>query len=66
MEIKAKQTQERFKDAPFFNPNLSVIIAGLGGIGSHLSYILSRQGYDTYLYDFDTIDTVNVGKVDCP
>lgn len=61
-EIKAKLTQERFKDAPFFNPNLSVIIAGLGGTGSHVSYILSRQGYETYLYDMDTIEVHNVGS----
>lgn len=61
-EIKVKLTQERFKDAPFFNPNLSIIIAGLGGIGSNLSYILCRQGYDTYLYDFDIIEAVNIGS----
>lgn len=61
-ENKAKLTQERFKDAPFFNPNLSIIIAGLGGIGSYVSYILCRQGYNTYLYDFDTIEVHNIGS----
>ena len=60
-EIKAKLSQERFKDAPFFNPNLSIIIAGLGGTGSHLSYILCRQDYETYLYDMDHIEIHNVG-----
>jgi hypothetical protein len=61
-EIKAKSTQERFKDAPYFNPNLSVIIAGLGGTGSHISYVLCRQGYSTVLYDMDNIETVNIGS----
>ncbi len=62
MQEKNNLTQERFKDAPFFNPNLSIIIAGLGGIGSYVSYILCRQGYDTYLYDFDLIEIHNVGS----
>lgn len=60
-EIIAKQTQSRFKDAPFFNPNLSIIIAGLGGTGSHVSYILSRQGYNTCVYDMDSVEIHNLG-----
>lgn len=56
------ETQTRFKDAAWFNPNLEIIIAGLGGIGSNLSYILSRQGYITYLFDFDSIEIHNVGS----
>ncbi len=62
MSNKAKSTQERFKDAPFFNPDLSVIIAGLGGTGSHVNYILCRQGYNTVLYDMDIVEIHNVGS----
>ncbi len=54
--------QTRFKDAPFFKPDLDIIIAGLGGIGSNLSYSLCRQGYNMYLYDFDTISIENIGS----
>lgn len=54
--------QTRFKDAPFYKPDLDIIIAGLGGIGSNVSYSLCRQGYTMYLYDFDTIELHNVGS----
>ncbi len=56
------ETHQRFKDADFYNPNLDVIILGLGGIGSYVSNCLCRQGYEMYLYDFDTIETINLGS----
>lgn len=56
------ETHQRFKDADFYNPNLDVIILGLGGIGSYVSNCLCRQGYEMYLYDFDTIETINIGS----
>lgn len=62
MEIKSNPTQDGFKDAPFFNPNLSVVIGGLGGIGSNVSYNLCRQNYEMFLYDFDSIEIHNLGK----
>ena len=57
-----KETQLRFSDAIWFDPSLEIIIAGLGGTGSHISYVLSRQGYTSYLYDFDTIEVHNIGS----
>lgn len=56
------ETHQRFKDADFYNPNLDVIILGLGGIGSYVSNCLCRQGYEMYLYDFDTVETINIGS----
>lgn len=56
------ETHQRFKDADFYNPNLDIIILGLGGIGSYVSNCLCRQGYEMYLYDFDTIETINLGS----
>lgn len=56
------ETHQRFKDADFYNPNLDIIILGLGGIGSYVSNCLCRQGYEMYLYDFDTVETINIGS----
>jgi hypothetical protein len=56
------EIQSRFKAAPFVNPGLTITIGGAGGIGSHLSYTLCRQDYTTYIYDFDNIETLNVGS----
>jgi hypothetical protein len=58
----SNETHERFKDADFYNPNLSIIILGAGGIGSWLNTCLCRQGYETYIYDFDNIEVLNVGS----
>jgi molybdopterin/thiamine biosynthesis adenylyltransferase len=56
------EIQTRFKDAPFYKPDLEIIIAGLGGIGSYTSYSLCRQGYTMFLYDFDTVEIHNIGS----
>ena len=56
------ETHQRFKDADFYNPNLDIIILGLGGIGGYVSNCLCRQGYEMYLYDFDTVETINIGS----
>lgn len=53
--------QQRFKDAGWFDPTLEIIICGLGNIGSNVSYILCKQNYNTYLYDFDTVSIENIG-----
>ncbi len=60
--IVENETHLRFKDADFYNPNLDVIILGLGGIGSYVSNAICRQGYEMYLYDFDSVEVINVGS----
>lgn len=54
---------ERFKDAPWYsNTNAeSVMIGGAGGIGSWLTFFISRAGFKPILYDFDRIEAHNLG-----
>lgn len=54
--------QDRFKDAPFFDPSYNIIIGGLGGIGSSVNYNICRQNYEMYLYDMDIIEPHNLGS----
>jgi len=51
----------RFSDAPWYRPDIDVIIGGAGGIGSWLSLFLGRQECNIYLYDDDVIDETNLG-----
>jgi len=51
----------RFSELPWYNPNLNIIIGGVGGIGSWLSLYLARAGYILYLFDDDIIDETNIG-----
>lgn len=54
--------QARFKDAPWFPKNDEIVmIGGAGGIGSWLTYFLTKIGFRAYLYDFDTVETHNLG-----
>jgi molybdopterin/thiamine biosynthesis adenylyltransferase len=54
--------QQRFKDADWFpKEDQSVLIGGAGGIGSWLSFFLSKIGYNIYLFDFDTVEEHNLG-----
>ena len=54
--------QSRFRDAPFFETasKTSVALGGAGGIGSWLTLFLSRIVRNVYLYDFDTVEKVNM------
>jgi hypothetical protein len=52
---------ERFKDAPWYGAKLDVTVGGAGGIGSWLTFFLSRTGHNIFLYDHDTVEAVNVG-----
>ena len=56
------QKTVRFSDAIWYKPGISVIIGGVGSIGSHLSYYLGRQECDMYLYDMDSVDEVNLAE----
>jgi molybdopterin/thiamine biosynthesis adenylyltransferase len=51
----------RFNEAIWYNPNVSIVVGGVGGIGSYLSFLLARQEANLYLYDFDLIETHNLG-----
>jgi molybdopterin/thiamine biosynthesis adenylyltransferase len=54
--------QARFKDAPWFpREGEIVMIGGAGGIGSWLTYFLTKIGFRAYLYDFDTVEVHNLG-----
>ena len=52
---------DRFKDAPWIDKNISVIVIGAGGIGSWLTLFLSRIGYNVRLYDNDIFEEHNMG-----
>jgi hypothetical protein len=59
--INEAQTN-RFKDAPWFPQTEELtVIGGAGGIGSWLAFFLNRAGFGTLMYDFDTIETHNLG-----
>lgn len=53
----------RFKDAPFMDlvPKTEITVGGAGGIGSYLSYYLTRIGYECYIYDDDSVEEHNLG-----
>lgn len=55
-----KQSTVRFSEAYFYKPNVEVIILGLGGIGSWVALNLARLECNLHLYDFDTVDEVNL------
>lgn len=52
----------RFKDAPWFpQRDELVMIGGAGGIGSWLTFFLTRAGFKPTVYDFDRIEEHNTG-----
>lgn len=54
--------RDRFKDADWFpKGDETVVIGGQGGIGSWLTLLLSRIGYNLVTYDFDTVEEHNIG-----
>jgi hypothetical protein len=59
---KAKHPHHgRFSDAIWYDPDFCTpIIGGAGGIGSWLTVLLSRAGYNLIIYDFDTYDQTNM------
>ena len=52
----------RFKGADWFLwlYKRPVILGGAGGIGSFVSFFLSRLGCHIYIYDMDTFETINM------
>lgn len=64
MSFLLGEEQGRFKDAPFASkiPFQSVTIGGVGGIGSWLTLILAKMGFQTMsIYDFDVVEKHNLG-----
>lgn len=51
----------RFSSAPWLNYDGNIIIFGVGGIGSNLSYILSKIGYSLIVVDYDRVEPYNIG-----
>jgi len=53
----------RFKDISWAKiaPDYNILVIGLGGIGSWLSLLLNRAGYNTILVDFDRVEAHNIG-----
>lgn len=56
------QKYDRFKDAPWFQQGVRppVLIGGAGGIGSWLTVLLNRAGFETYIFDNDNLEAVNM------
>lgn len=56
------QKYDRFKSAPWFQEGVRppVLIGGAGGIGSWLTLLLNRAGFETWVYDFDTLEAINM------
>jgi molybdopterin/thiamine biosynthesis adenylyltransferase len=52
----------RFKDAPWFpKKEVSTVVGGAGGIGSWLSFLLARAGFNPVIYDYDIVEEHNIG-----
>lgn len=54
-------TTTRFKDASWYDNNLEVMVGGVGGIGSWLSFLLGRQNIRLIIFDNDVVNNVNLG-----
>lgn len=61
--LRVNTVTSRFKDAEWFKAmkDISVSVIGLGGIGSHVAFLLSRlQVKYLYFYDNDKVESVNL------
>lgn len=60
MELKVKQSSIRFSEAYFYEPNVEVLVLGVGGIGSWTALSLARLDCNIYIQDMDSVDEVNL------
>lgn len=53
----------RFKDAVWYSGTKIVpcLVGGAGGIGSWLTLLLARAGFEPYVFDFDLLEEHNLG-----
>ena len=58
----APEHHARFKGIPWYDPNYSMILGGVGGIGSMLAFMLGRAGYTLILFDDDRVEKHNQGN----
>lgn len=54
-------SRERFQDALWFKKPIYIKVYGAGGIGSWLTFFLTRAGFNVELYDFDHVEEHNLG-----
>ena len=60
--MRTQEQTNRFKDADWLPKNReAVLVGGAGGIGSWVTFFLTKIGFNAYLYDFDTVETHNLG-----
>ena len=60
--MRTQEQTNRFKDADWLPKNKeAVLVGGAGGIGSWVTFFLTKIGFNAYLYDFDTVETHNLG-----
>lgn len=53
-------SRDKVKEAPWFEPNQSVTVGGLGSIGSWLTFFMGRIVNNIYVYDFDSVEEHNL------
>lgn len=61
--LNIDDTTARFSSALWFEEiqNKTILLAGLGGIGSYVAFLLSRMHpYGIFMYDDDVVETVNL------
>ena len=62
MEIMDTETTARFKDAIWLQYQHPITIIGIGGIGSWVAFLLFKMGYKLDIYEFDTLERLNIGS----
>lgn len=55
----------RFREAPWFEENVPIVVGGAGGIGSWLSLFLARQTANLFIFDNDNYEEVNMAGQFC-
>lgn len=53
--------RDRFKDALWYDKDVKIIVGGAGGIGSWLTFFLSKAGFEIVQFDDDTVEAHNLG-----